>query len=381
MRILPRSLKRIGKRFRRKSSRKETENENSEEDLESKMARELEETLMENSDFLYLKGEKLRTYERRMKDLAKLLTRGAPLPMNMDRLSQLQNTISSKSVLAMGDGVAGPSRSLDFAQDLIQSVHDALDDDSEYTTETVRSIPEWTHDDGLEIPHDMSDSTTMDLTPAFRSVGSTSHTELERLDGASEGMRSVPLSAEDTLMGDAMRKDALAPESENQLLGLFAKMNEWSTVSKGYTFVDENSPLPMKVNSFFALDTQTVSLSLDDNAPHKPRRPEPEDSFSSKEGILFSIGSQAINGEQQIPSYKGHFSDRASSPVHIDPKRGVLLNRLRSKMITNDKTCSFAHVRAVSDYPSSVWEDVAPTRLSTNITNISMDKPQVLRSS
>eukprot|EP00210_Caulerpa_lentillifera_P005590 g5347.t1 len=382
MRILPRSLRRIGKRFRRRSSRNKTQNESSDEESESQMAKELEETLLENSDFLYLKGAKLRAYERRMDDLARLLTKGMVLPIDVDRLSsQAQSSLSSKSVLAMGNGVAGPSRSLDSAEDLIQSMH-ALDEDSE-DAETVRSIPEWTHDDEeeYESPHDGTDSTTMVTTPAYRTVGSTVYTDLEELDDASETLRSVPLSAEDTHMSYSMhQEESLAPDTGEKMLGLFAQMNDWSAVN-GYSFIDENSPLPMKVHSFFALETQTVSLSLEDNALHRPRQPEPEDSFSSKEGILFSISSHVINGEQQIPSYNGRLSDLASTSTEIDTNGGDLLNRLRSKMVSTDRTCSFAHVRAVSDYPSNVWEDVAPTRLSTSITNISIDKPQILRSS
>lgn len=319
MRFLPRSLRRIGKRFRRRSSG--SPREDTAEDLEAQMTRELEETLIENSDFLFLRGEKLRVYESRMRDLAKLLTRGRPLPAETDQLSQLRSRLSSKSPLTGGNDVAGPSRSLDSAQDLIRSVH-ALEGDSE-DDETVKSIPDWEQDVESELPVDVSDSATMDLTPAHMNFRSRSYTDFDAEEGVSEELRNIPLSAEDLPVGlsqGSVHKEALVTETADNLFAMFTDMNDWSKVAAGYSFVDENSPSPMKVHSFYPLETQIVSLSLDDNAPQKPKLPEPEDSFSSREGILFAIGGYAINGESESPSYRGSLSDLAASPDEIDTK-------------------------------------------------------------
>lgn len=320
MRFLPRGLRRIGKRLRRRSSGSSTRN--ADEDSEEQITRELEETLMENSDFLYLRGEKLRLYETRMQNLAKLLTRGGPLPADSDQLSQLRSSVSSKSPLLVGNDVPGPSRSLDSAQDLIRSVH-TMEGSSEDDEEAVRSIPEWAHDVESEMPLNISDSTTMDLTPALLNLRSRSYKDFEAIEDGSEELEAVPLSVDDTPSGlspGSIRKDALVAETTDNVFGIFTDMNDWSNAALGYSFADENSPSPLKVHSFYPQETQTVSLSLDDHATQRPRLPEPEDSFSSREGILFAIGSYAITGEHHNASYKGHLNDSVSSPSKIGNK-------------------------------------------------------------
>lgn len=282
------------------------------------MTRELEETLMENSDFLYLRGEKLRLYESRMRDLAQLLTRGGPLPADSDQLSQLRSSVSSKSPLLVGSDVPGPSRSLDSAQDLIWSVH-TMEGSSE-DDEAVRSIPLWAHDVESEMPVDISDSTTMDLTPAHLILKSRSYKDFEAIEDGSEELDAVPLSVDDTPSGlspGSIRKDALVTGTTDNVFGLFTDMNDWSNVAAGYSFVDENSPSPLKVHSFYPQETQTVRLSLDDHPTQRPRLPEPEDSFSAREGILFAIGSFAITGEHHNPSYKGNLNELSSSSSKI----------------------------------------------------------------
>lgn len=256
-----------------------------------------------------------------MRDLAKLLTRGRPLPAETDQLSQLRSRLSSKSPLAEGHDVAGPSGSLDSAQDLIRSVH-TMEGDSE-DDETVRSIPVWEQDEESELPVDVSDSATMDLTPAHMNFMSRPYTDFDVEEDASEELRTIPLSAEDMPVGlsqGSVQKEALVTQTANNLFAMFTDMNDWSAVAAGYSFADENSPSPMRVHSFYPLETQIVSLSLDDNAPQKPKLPKQEDSFSSREGILFAIGGYAINSEPESSSYRGSLSDLAASPDEIDTK-------------------------------------------------------------
>lgn len=342
--------------FRSRKHKRQKKVEFSDDELDEQEMHDLEETLLRNSGIVILKGAKLREYEDRISRLTELFKRTARLPL--DRPMPLAST---NPLARVGPSVAGPSQqSMDSANDFsrmtagrnratsISSSNSSIIPENAVIEQNQMAPP--ILEEAIVMPSD---------SPMYLKE---THPKTQTLQSESDD-EEIPAA----VLTGSTQADSSYPGSSRYDTARFSEMGNWKRTKEVADFSDYNSPLPMKVSSFFDLKTQNVILSrIDDDRVSAPQTPEKD--RSTTDGLLFAVDS-----------FKMLHSARASTASsEVDSEAGEsVLSRIRDNRRSD---CNFkaSRINVSPNLPVNVFDDVAPTRLHAHIFNIPMNQEQNL---